>query len=188
MNYFFIAKQLEIGGRARELEAKRSSGYRPPIPASDANAKSALTANRAKVASIDCAASLKKEADYSVLTIWGVFQTEEGQNKPGVMLVDAWNKRLPIHGSETKRLPHEEPVPGEARQAKQRKDKLCASCWQRMGVRLFAATRPDRFRWWGILEAGLGALAWTLFPIAISFILAYAGIDVVEIFKRVSGK
>ena len=42
-------------------------------------------------------------------------------------------------------------------------------------IRLFEANRPDRFRWWGILEAALGALAWTIFLIGMSFVLAYAG-------------
>lgn len=55
-------------------------------------------------------------------------------------------------------------------------------------IGLFEANRPDRFRWRGIFEAALGALVWTLFLIGISFVLAYAGIDIVDVYKRVSGK
>jgi hypothetical protein len=53
---------------------------------------------------------------------------------------------------------------------------------------LFARVQHGHFRWWGIGEAAFGALLWTLFLILMSFILAYSGIDIVDIFKRVSGK
>lgn len=55
-------------------------------------------------------------------------------------------------------------------------------------VRLFEANRADRFRWRGIVEAALGALVWTVFLIGVSFILSYVGVDIVEVYKRVSGK
>ena len=53
---------------------------------------------------------------------------------------------------------------------------------------LFARVQHEHFRWWGIGEAAIGALFWTLFLILISFVLAYSGIDLVEVFKHVSGK
>jgi hypothetical protein len=55
-------------------------------------------------------------------------------------------------------------------------------------IRLFEATRPDRFRLNGIFEAALGAFVWTVFLIVISFVLAYAGVDILEIYKHVVGK
>jgi len=51
-----------------------------------------------------------------------------------------------------------------------------------------AARRGHRkFRGWGIVEAIIGALVWTLVLIAISFVLKYAGIDLVEIYQKVVG-
>ena len=55
-------------------------------------------------------------------------------------------------------------------------------------LRLFAQVQHGHFRWWGVGEAAIGALFWTLFLILMSVVLAYSGIDIVEIFKRVSGK
>ena len=43
------------------------------------------------------------------------------------------------------------------------------------------------FRWWGVWEAFFGALAWTGFLIAVSFLLQYAGVDLIEVYKRVIG-
>lgn len=45
----------------------------------------------------------------------------------------------------------------------------------------------SRFRGWGIVEAVFGAFVWTLALIAISFVLKYAGIDLVEIYRKVAG-
>jgi hypothetical protein len=51
-----------------------------------------------------------------------------------------------------------------------------------------AARRGHRgFRRYGIWEAFLGALAWTAFLIAISFLLKYVGIDLIEIYQKVAG-
>jgi hypothetical protein len=50
-----------------------------------------------------------------------------------------------------------------------------------------AAGRGHReFRGYGIWEAFLGALAWTAFLIAISFLLKYTGIDLIEIYNKVA--
>jgi hypothetical protein len=44
------------------------------------------------------------------------------------------------------------------------------------------------FRWWGILEAALGALAWTVMLILGALVLRYGpGIDPVEIYHKVFG-
>jgi hypothetical protein len=52
----------------------------------------------------------------------------------------------------------------------------------------FARVRHREFRWAGVWEALLGALAWTVFLIVISFLAACAGIDILEVFKRVTGR
>lgn len=57
------------------------------------------------LASLDPAYTEKEENDPSALTIWGVFHDKEGM--PGVMLVDAWRKRLELHGPNIPKLPGE---------------------------------------------------------------------------------
>jgi hypothetical protein len=59
------------------------------------------------------------------------------------------------------------------------------------GTRLLSQisqVQHGHFRWSGVWEAFLGAFFWTLFLILMSFILAYVGIDIVDIFKHVTGK
>lgn len=68
--------------------------------------RAAMLANDVKVgsfpplefvlASFDGAFTEKRENDWSALTIWGVWLTPQGE--PKVILMDAWHKRLPIHG------------------------------------------------------------------------------------------
>lgn len=50
------------------------------------------------IASFDGAFTEKQENDYSALTVWGVWASRSGH--PQVMLVDAWQKRLTLHGSD----------------------------------------------------------------------------------------
>jgi hypothetical protein len=51
-----------------------------------------------------------------------------------------------------------------------------------------ASQGHGRFRAWGIVEAVTGAFVWTLALIAISFLLKYAGIDLVEVYHKVVGR
>jgi hypothetical protein len=52
----------------------------------------------------------------------------------------------------------------------------------------YEAARHGSFRWWGIGEAALGALAWTLLLIFVIIPIAkYASIDLVEIVHKVTG-
>jgi hypothetical protein len=44
----------------------------------------------------------------------------------------------------------------------------------------------SRLRGWGFAEAVIGAFVWTLVLIAISFVLKYNGIDLVEIYHKVA--
>lgn len=48
------------------------------------------------VASLDSAYTEKEENDYSALTVWGIWRNEH--NRPKVMLMDGWQKRLELHG------------------------------------------------------------------------------------------
>lgn len=48
------------------------------------------------VASLDTAYTTKEQNDYSALTVWGTFRNQYGE--PKVMLIDAWRKRLSLHG------------------------------------------------------------------------------------------
>lgn len=54
------------------------------------------------LASLDTAYTEKEENDPSALTIWGTWQPKGGL--PCVMLIDAWRKRLEIHGPEVKQI------------------------------------------------------------------------------------
>lgn len=57
------------------------------------------------LASLDSAYTEKEENDPSGFTIWGVWLNEH--NRPRAMLVNAWRKRLLIHGKDVPRLPGE---------------------------------------------------------------------------------
>lgn len=78
------------------------------------------------IASLDGAYTSKQENDPSALTVWGVWQRggqsarrilsrsgevadiiDDRDTIPSLMLMHAWEKRLPIHGPETIRDPHE---------------------------------------------------------------------------------
>jgi predicted phage terminase large subunit-like protein len=67
------------------------------------------------IASLDTAQKEKEENDFNALTVWGIF-LDQGRNRR-VMLMDAWNKRLPLHGKEVTALPGELPI-----QFKQRRE------------------------------------------------------------------
>lgn len=49
------------------------------------------------LASLDTAYTEKQENDYSALTVWGVWRDDN--NLPKIMLMDAWKKRLSLHGA-----------------------------------------------------------------------------------------
>lgn len=49
------------------------------------------------IASLDGAFTEKKENDWSALTVWGVWLNLQGD--PKVILMDAWHKRLSLHGT-----------------------------------------------------------------------------------------
>lgn len=53
------------------------------------------------VASLDTAYTTKEENDPSAMTVWGVFEDAKGQ--PKILLLNAWEKRLEIHGTEVVR-------------------------------------------------------------------------------------
>lgn len=53
------------------------------------------------VASLDTAYTTKEENDPSAMTVWGVFEDAKGQ--PKILLLNAWEKRLEIHGAEVVR-------------------------------------------------------------------------------------
>ncbi len=57
------------------------------------------------VAALDGAYTEKEENDPSGLTVWGVFQNDEGYNR--AMLIHAWRKRLPFSGPKMPILPGE---------------------------------------------------------------------------------
>lgn len=78
------------------------------------------------VASLDGAYTAKQENDPSALTVWGVWQRggqsarrilsrsgevadilDDRDTVPSLMLMHAWEKRLPIHGTELEREPNE---------------------------------------------------------------------------------
>lgn len=50
------------------------------------------------IASFDGAFTEKQENDFSALTVWGVWASRSGH--PQVILCDAWQKRLTLHGSD----------------------------------------------------------------------------------------
>lgn len=65
------------------------------------------------VASLDAAVTEKQENNPSGFTVWGVFQIPQEPGKSGLMLIDAWRKRLNMHGGPTPRLDHEAPQIGD---------------------------------------------------------------------------
>jgi predicted phage terminase large subunit-like protein len=60
------------------------------------------------VASLDTAMTEKKENDPSGFTIWGLWKDKDGINR--AILMNAWAKRLQLHGGEMERLPNETDV------------------------------------------------------------------------------
>lgn len=60
------------------------------------------------VASLDTAYKEKEENDFNAFTIWGIF-LDKARNRR-VMLMYAWQKRLPLHGRVLSALPGELPV------------------------------------------------------------------------------
>jgi predicted phage terminase large subunit-like protein len=59
------------------------------------------------VASLDTAFKEKEENDYSALTVWSVYEAPKtGQRR--IMLMDAWQKRLQLHGTRVERNPDED--------------------------------------------------------------------------------
>lgn len=66
------------------------------------------------VGSVDTAFGEKEENDYSAMTVWGFFQDLNKNRR--VMLMFAWNKRLPLHGEDLKPRPGEPKDVFKARQ------------------------------------------------------------------------
>lgn len=64
--------------------------------------------------SIDTAFGEKEENDFSAMTVWGIWS--DANKNPRAMLMFAWAKRLPLHGTETEQLPNEPPEVFKARQ------------------------------------------------------------------------
>ena len=58
------------------------------------------------VASLDTAFKEKEENDYSALTVWAVYDDDKSKNRR-IMMVDAWKRRLPLHGVHVPRGPSE---------------------------------------------------------------------------------
>jgi hypothetical protein len=58
------------------------------------------------VASLDTAFKEKEENDYSALTVWAVYDDEKTKQRR-IILVDAWKRRLPLHGVHVQRGPME---------------------------------------------------------------------------------
>lgn len=88
------------------------------------------------VASLDGAYTEKQENDPSALTVWGIWQKggqsarrilsrngevadviDDRDTIPCVMLMHAWEKRLPIHGPDTERMPGEDDIKYKIRSA-----------------------------------------------------------------------
>lgn len=51
------------------------------------------------VAALDTAYTVKEQNDFSALTVWGTYIDQD--DEPRIMLIDAWRKRLEIHGGGT---------------------------------------------------------------------------------------
>jgi hypothetical protein len=58
------------------------------------------------IAALDPAYTEKQENDPSAMTVYGIFRHPE-TNEPGVMLMHAWRKRLPLHGDTSPMFPGE---------------------------------------------------------------------------------
>lgn len=58
------------------------------------------------LASLDTAFTEKEENDYSALTVWAVYDDPHTKHRK-ILLVDAWKKRLELHGEEPDREPGE---------------------------------------------------------------------------------
>ena len=58
------------------------------------------------LASLDTAFKEKEESDYSALTVWVVYDDHKTKQRR-IVLVDAWKRRLPLHGVHVQRGPNE---------------------------------------------------------------------------------
>lgn len=100
------------------------------------------------VASLDGAYTEKEQNDFSALTVWGVFREnlptisgtkmsrsqQRAYGAPKVMLMAAWQKRLPLHG--------EEPPPREPDESTYHYRQRCMKVW---GLVEWVADTCDRF-------------------------------------------
>lgn len=59
------------------------------------------------LASLDTAFKEKEENDYSALTVWAVYDDRKTGNRR-IMMIDAWKKRLPLHGERVPRYQDED--------------------------------------------------------------------------------
>lgn len=61
------------------------------------------------LASLDTAFTTNTENDYSALTVWAVYDDPK-TNRRRILLVDAWKKRLELHGARTERIDGESDI------------------------------------------------------------------------------
>lgn len=94
------------------------------------------------IGSLDAAVTEKEENCPAGFTVWGVFKEPEGPDFTGVMLVDAWRKRLNLHGEDTPREGVELYQLGDDARMKAQRDLI----WHRRASHL-----------WGLVEW----VAWT---------------------------
>jgi len=73
------------------------------------------------IASLDSAFTEKEQNNPSALTVWGVFIDPDTRHRR-VMLIDAWRKRLEMHGVATPRNKEEAPHIGDTQSIKFRKE------------------------------------------------------------------
>ena len=75
------------------------------------------------IASLDGAFTADKINDPSALTVWGVFWHPEVMGER-VMLLNAWEQHLKLHGVDTERLPSEMLLPGDSPEVIAMKNKV----------------------------------------------------------------
>lgn len=78
------------------------------------------------LASLDAAVTEKEENCPAGLTVWGVFRDPADVDLIAIMLVDAWRKRLNLHGEDCPRQDLEIPQIGDTPQRKAQRDLMWA--------------------------------------------------------------
>lgn len=84
------------------------------------------------LASLDAAATEREENCPSGFTVWGTFRPQDSDNN-GIMLIDAWRKRLRLHGVLSPRQGHEIMRLGDTINDRRRRDLMwrarCGADW-----------------------------------------------------------